>query len=379
MKKLLLSLALVASLTASAESKTENFAAAQDWFGITAKADAVADVKEVTSPETSIKYSYSNTYVSERNGVILLATANTASNPKADGFMTFSLSFNCAEITLKTGNSASTAAVVDVYAGDVKIQENLALNQQGTDFKVTVPEASQAAGTVYKIVNATEKRNAQFQSITYSSEVSGPVEPQEPEGFKFEKTTSIKSGETYVFLVEDKIAKGISATSSYGRMNLAAAVVYEGFVYSDEANTVTITEVDGKYTIMDANKRYLGVDATHNSTFQCYTEINDGCYYTASFEGETVKFVPALEGATDRVICQNGTYANLAPQAPGDTFKLPFLYKKVDGSGVEAVEAEVSEDAPAVYYNFQGQRVENPGQGLYIRVQGNKATKVVIR
>ena len=69
MKKLLLSLALVASLTASAESKTENFAAAQDWFGITAKTDAVADVKEVTSPETSIKYSYSNTYVSKGNGV----------------------------------------------------------------------------------------------------------------------------------------------------------------------------------------------------------------------------------------------------------------------------------------------------------------------
>ncbi len=35
-------------------------------------------------------------------------------------------------------------------------------------------------------------------------------------------------------------------------------------------------------------------------------------------------------------------------------------------------------DAPEVYYNLQGVKVENPENGMYIKVQGNKSTKVVL-
>lgn len=45
-------------------------------------------------------------------------------------------------------------------------------------------------------------------------------------------------------------------------------------------------------------------------------------------------------------------------------------------SGVAAVEVEEGE---AVYFNLQGQKVENPENGLYIRVAGNKATKVLVK
>ena len=47
-------------------------------------------------------------------------------------------------------------------------------------------------------------------------------------------------------------------------------------------------------------------------------------------------------------------------------------------SGVEEI---MDNDAavPAVYYNLQGVRVANPENGLYIRVQGNKATKVLVK
>lgn len=46
-----------------------------------------------------------------------------------------------------------------------------------------------------------------------------------------------------------------------------------------------------------------------------------------------------------------------------------------DGNGISAVAAD--QNAPAVYYNLQGVRVDNPDNGLYIRVQGNKATKII--
>ncbi len=47
-------------------------------------------------------------------------------------------------------------------------------------------------------------------------------------------------------------------------------------------------------------------------------------------------------------------------------------------TGVEDVTV-AAEEAPAVYYNLQGVPVMNPESGIYIRLQGGKATKVLIR
>lgn len=51
------------------------------------------------------------------------------------------------------------------------------------------------------------------------------------------------------------------------------------------------------------------------------------------------------------------------------------------GAGVEGIEIEngIDENAPVEYYNLQGIKVENPAAGLYIKRQGNKVEKVIIR
>lgn len=61
--------------------------------------------------------------------------------------------------------------------------------------------------------------------------------------------------------------------------------------------------------------------------------------------------------------------------APGlkNTKKYVLDFKS---SGIEAVEVE---NAPVEYFNLQGIRVAEPANGLYIRRQGNTATKVYIR
>ncbi|MGM9865569.1 MAG: Ig-like domain-containing protein [Muribaculaceae bacterium] len=46
--------------------------------------------------------------------------------------------------------------------------------------------------------------------------------------------------------------------------------------------------------------------------------------------------------------------------------------------GVEDIVADDA-NAPVEFYNLQGVRVANPENGLYIRVQGKKATKVLVR
>lgn len=51
---------------------------------------------------------------------------------------------------------------------------------------------------------------------------------------------------------------------------------------------------------------------------------------------------------------------------------------RLSGLTTDAVnEIESVSDAAPVYYNLQGQRVANPERGIYIRVQGNKSSKVM--
>lgn len=77
-------------------------------------------------------------------------------------------------------------------------------------------------------------------------------------------------------------------------------------------------------------------------------------------------------------------YANLyasrgvVGEVPTCTFTI-LLPEGVSFEGGSAIE-EINADANVapVYYNLQGVRVDNPAKGLYIRVQGKKATKVVL-
>lgn len=60
-----------------------------------------------------------------------------------------------------------------------------------------------------------------------------------------------------------------------------------------------------------------------------------------------------------------------------DAGNLIVSYVAPSTSGIEEIEA--ADNADAVYYNLNGVRVDNPENGLYIRVSGNKATKVLVK
>jgi hypothetical protein len=56
-----------------------------------------------------------------------------------------------------------------------------------------------------------------------------------------------------------------------------------------------------------------------------------------------------------------------------------FSSLTTDIKTVKAKDEALDPNAPVEYYNLQGVRVSNPENGIYIRRQGNKATKVVIK
>ena len=56
----------------------------------------------------------------------------------------------------------------------------------------------------------------------------------------------------------------------------------------------------------------------------------------------------------------------------------PEFYKNVT-SGINDVIIDNNDNAPVEYYNLQGVLVNNPENGIYIRRQGTKATKIVLK
>lgn len=52
-----------------------------------------------------------------------------------------------------------------------------------------------------------------------------------------------------------------------------------------------------------------------------------------------------------------------------------FFFNASDAA-INDVEADIN--APVKYFNLQGVEVANPTEGLFIKVQGNKAQKVVL-
>ncbi len=44
-----------------------------------------------------------------------------------------------------------------------------------------------------------------------------------------------------------------------------------------------------------------------------------------------------------------------------------------------AIDMVETDNAPVEYFNLQGVKVETPATGMYIRRQGSKVTKVIIR
>ena len=216
-------------------------------------------------------------------------------------------------------------------------------------------------------------------SITIYGEGGGEVVPPTPQGTTFTKVNTLDNG-LYVFVCNNMLATPEAESKTYGRMSLVNANIEGSNIITDEKNAFTINVANGQATIKDSYGRYYGMDAEHLTSFQFYTEVNEGCYYTYAFEGDNVKFTNVLNPTcivSQTKGAQGSWYTNVAPAADPTEFNLPVLYKKSEITMIADVTAD--ENAPVEFYNLQGVRVENPSNGIFIRRQGNNVSKVLVK
>ncbi len=224
----------------------------------------------------------------------------------------------------------------------------------------------------------TKAGQIRIASITIYGEGGGDVPPT-PQGTTFTKVNSLDNG-LYVFVCNGQLATPEAQSKTYGRMSLVNATIDGNNITTDEKNAFTINITNGQATIKDSYGRFYGMDTEHLTSFQFYTEINEGCYYTYAFEGDNVKFTNVLNPTcivSQTQGAQGTWYTNVAPAAEPTVFNLPVLYKKNESTMIADVIAD--ENAPVEFYNLQGVRVENPSNGIFIRRQGNNVSKVLVK
>ena len=229
-----------------------------------------------------------------------------------------------------------------------------------------------SAGTT--TISAVAEANEEYYggSASYTLTVTGNV--------TVEKVSAIADGK-YAFVFPAGIATPIDEKFKYGYCYLEDVTLNGDAASTEATNLFTFTNTDKGYTIADTFGRYLGMDETHSGSFNVYATADEGnSYWTVTFDGENAKienagragFFIAYTEFTDK----NGNVKHeMIPTDKSTVFPVLYMLK---GAGVEAVVADDAE-APVEYYNLQGVRVAEPENGLYIRRQGNKVEKVVIR
>lgn len=230
-----------------------------------------------------------------------------------------------------------------------------------------------------KVDNANP--NIQIMSFEISAETGDvPDVPTPPAGVTYTLQKEIKDNGKYNLVANGK-ANGLF-TKNYGYWSTTAVTITDGKYEAVEANAITFEAVEGKantYRFKDSNGMYFGQDDEHANSFQLSKDLTDTKVHfewTVAFENDNVKLTNTT---TERVVMQDPKYGSFGCYKDAeiqDTFVLPMLYGAVS-SAVEEIEAV--EEGEVAWYTLQGVRVAEPENGLYIRVQGNKATKVLVR
>ena len=132
-------------------------------------------------------------------------------------------------------------------------------------------------------------------------------------------------------------------------------------------NYITVAQVPKYFTIAvreeGATEWTVLTAAPAPEAIDQWTYVDDYAIDLGAYEGKKIQI--GYHYVADGTVCGGWQIKNI-------------LVKGKKSSAVSDITVEDS-DAPVVYYNMQGVRVANPANGLYIRVQGKKATKVLVR
>ncbi len=361
-----------------------------------------------------------NTYVRFEGVTVTEGTAaNNYVMSDASGEIALYNQFNDAKyydvVKVATGTNLTVYGFVAIHSGNLQIMPVKVTSASGKEV-VAAPTFNPAAGAVAEGTEVTITCATEGATIYYTTDGTNPT-----------AASSVYS--TPVVINEALTLKALAVKEGMDDSAIATAeytIKAQTPVTGNEAmfNFAEPTTLDPSYKAEGTEQSYLvaevpNVTFTNNGIsvvstggsstarlWKCGTQghgveyrVYNGATTTISAqEGMLIKAVE-FTGAQLTALQQNGVVLNNATEATWTSAegvsKVVFdcvtngTYKRADIATMKVVfekssqgiaDVELGEEAPAEYYNLQGVRMNGElAPGLYIRRQGNKATKVVVK
>ena len=258
-----------------------------------------------------------------------------------------------ADVTPTANNDPEVGATV-VISGDLTIYNGTKEFNSGCQIvKYTAPEGGDTPGPgpdPDPVGPTGEKATYNFTDIT---KLDPAYDPEEAEA---DGTTG-----NVMFKTNDVVFKAGPVTlvgEGTGNNRLYYSSSAKAWSYRIYRNTTVTIAATGEIT--------LNAVVFETATSNYATALGNANFSVGTYD-KSSKTLSLPEGTKSVVITPSATTG----------FNAINVYYN-DPSGVNDIVAEDS-NAPVEYYNLQGVRVANPENGLYIRVQGKKATKVLVK
>ncbi len=275
------------------------------------------------------------------------------------------LSFSESEVSVYEGITEFTAPVLS-KATDATI------NYSSSSTKVaTVDEEGVVtivgAGTTVIAASADANDKYTAGSASYTLNVY--------EGMYVEKATTIASGNKYAICAGTEAAKNL--TSNYGYLYTLPTLDIDGKTVISTTCAFTFTTDGEGYNIQDEAGYYYYMTGAYTSFNRAIEKPEEGAVWNVTINDDgTATIENASTKKTLAYFAEKVSFG--AYETIEEGYTLPTLYGDINNpTGITTVEAD--ENAPVEYYNLQGVRAANPESGLYIRRQGSKAVKVLVK
>lgn len=271
----------------------------------------------------------------------------------------------------------------------VTINENTTITAIASKIGLEDSDEAEATYTVKEYVNATSIADAYTQMgvaslasnasteefkvafepvVTYANGANIYIYDGESYSVIFKYDTNINAG--------DKIAAGWKATvKNYANLyefipDASAELTTNGTAAIPAADTIAASD------LIAANQAKLVVlkDVVIAEATPGATASGSSRGYTATVNGETINLFNNFKN--ESMVADTYDITGIIGVFNSTVQLQPISFVK-SNSGVSEIVA--SENAPAEYFNLQGIRVDNPEGGVFIRRQGNTATKVLVK
>lgn len=199
-------------------------------------------------------------------------------------------------------------------------------------------------------------------------------------------TSSWQNGyTTNALMLENEDTPGYYRVEAPYEAMAAKMAAYSNFTYDKSSDYMVINATNPDQVYIEQGSTGITAELQIDEAGNTYK--GEILFSSEGYEGEVNGFAvdPAMYGTL-----KDGVITFPMPVQGADAFPLYMIWDNTygaNGAGTFKVvlpgftgvnNVSVDENAPVVYYNLQGVRVANPQNGVYVRVQGQKATKVAL-